>query len=147
MKSIFAIAIAIALATVPLSFAQNAAERNAHHPNGADTELMPNKASPPSSSSKIEVKEPMVGMQMTMKKSMDDMPMKMMEMRMTGDFDIDFAMMMVAHHQGAVKMAQGEIDSGKDPAMVKLAKQIMAAQKKEIAQFELLLKKHPRTMK
>ena len=84
---------------------------------------------------------------MDMGKSMEDMHNKMTTMRMTGNPDIDFAMMMVAHHQGAIDMAQAEIDTGKDPAMIKAAKKIIVAQKKEIAQFETWLKTHPYTMK
>ena len=88
-----------------------------------------------------------MGKSMGMHKSMEDMHNKMTTMRMTGNPDIDFAMMMVAHHQGAIDMAQAEIDTGKDPAMIKAAKKIIVAQKKEIAQFETWLKKHPHTMK
>lgn len=66
---------------------------------------------------------------------------------MSGNPDIDFAMMMVIHHQGAIDMAQAEVDIGKDPEMIKAAKKIIAAQKKEIAQFEDWLKKHPHSMK
>lgn len=84
---------------------------------------------------------------MKMHKSMDDMQTKTAAMKMTGDTDIDFAMMMVVHHQGAIDMAQVEIDAGKDPAMIKIAKKIIAAQKKEIAEFESWLKKHPHAMK
>ncbi|MFM9433040.1 uncharacterized protein (DUF305 family) [Janthinobacterium sp. CG_23.3] len=84
---------------------------------------------------------------MKMPKSMDNMHKKMAAMQMTGDPDIDFAMMMVAHHEGAIGMAQAEIDAGKDPAMIKAAKKIITAQKKEIAQFHDWLKKHPHPMK
>ena len=84
---------------------------------------------------------------MKMHKSMDDMQKKTAAMKMTGNHDIDFAMMMVAHHQGAIDMAQAEIEAGKDPAMIKIAKSIITAQKKEIAQFEAWLKKHPHSMK
>ena len=84
---------------------------------------------------------------MKMRKSMEDMQQKMAAMPATGNPDINFAMMMVAHHQGAIDMAQAEIDTGKDPAMIKAAKKIISAQKKEIAQFEAWLKKNPHPMK
>lgn len=84
---------------------------------------------------------------MKMRKSMDDMQQKMAAMPASGNPDINFAMMMVAHHQGAIDMAQAEIDTGKDPAMIKAAKKIISAQKKEIAQFEAWLKKNPHPMK
>ena len=84
---------------------------------------------------------------MDMRKSMDNMHEKMGAMKMSGNPDIDFAMMLVIHHQGAIDMAQAEVDAGKDPEMIKAAKKIIAAQKKEIAQFEDWLKKHPHSMK
>ena len=84
---------------------------------------------------------------MKMRKSMENMQKKMAAMPATGNPDINFAMMMVAHHQGAIDMAQAEIDTGTDPAMIKAAKKIISAQKKEIAQFELWLKKNPHPLK
>ncbi len=84
---------------------------------------------------------------MKMRKSMEDMQKKMAAMPATGNPDINFAMMMVAHHQGAIDMAQAEIDTGRDPAMIKAAKKIISAQKKEITQFEVWLKKNPHPMK
>jgi uncharacterized protein (DUF305 family) len=80
---------------------------------------------------------------MSMHKSMDGMQEKMAAVKMSGDPDIDFAAMMKIHHEGAVDMAQAEIDAGKNPAMIKMAKAIIAAQKKEIAQFDAWLKEHP----
>lgn len=84
---------------------------------------------------------------MAMDKAVDNMDKKMSGMAKTGNPDIDFAMMMVAHHQGAIDMAQAEVDGGKDPAMIKAAKKIIVAQRKEIAQFEVWLKKNPHPMK
>jgi uncharacterized protein (DUF305 family) len=54
---------------------------------------------------------------------------------MTGDPDRDFVAMMIPHHQGAVDMAKTELQYGKDPALRKLARTIVAAQQKEIAQM------------
>ena len=84
---------------------------------------------------------------MNMPKSMEGMHKKMAAMQMTGDPDVDFAMMMVVHHEGAIDMARAEIAAGKDPAMIAAAKKIITAQKKEIAQFNDWLKKHPHAMK
>lgn len=61
----------------------------------------------------------------------------------TGDTDYDFAMMMRMHHEQGRKMAQNEIDNGKDATLRKLAKKIVATQKKEIAQFDRWLAEHP----
>ena len=60
----------------------------------------------------------------------------MQKMKMSGDTDKDFAMMMKMHHQGAIDMAQMELAHGKSPVMKAMAKNIIAAQKKEIAQFD-----------
>ena len=57
-------------------------------------------------------------------------------MKMSGDVDKDFAMMMKMHHQGALTMAQAELDKGKDPKMQEMARKIIDSQKKEIAEFE-----------
>ncbi len=65
----------------------------------------------------------------------------MQKMTMTGDTDKDFAMMMKMHHQQAVNMAEMELANGKSPEMKTMAKQIIAAQKKEIAQFDKWLAK------
>ena len=77
------------------------------------------------------------GMKQSMMMGMDGMQ----KMQMTGDTDKDFAMMMKMHHQQAVDMAQIELKDGKSPAMKKMAMQIIAAQKKEIAMFDKWLAK------
>lgn len=79
---------------------------------------------------------------MDMRKSMDSMHEKIGAMKMSGNADYDFAMMMRMHHQGALDMAQAELDNGKDPAMRRAAKKIIVAQKKEIAEFDRWLAAH-----
>lgn len=73
--------------------------------------------------------------------SMKDGMKKMDGMKATGDVDKDFAMMMKMHHQQALDMAQIEIDQGKSAEMKAMAKKIMAAQKKEISEFDSWLSK------
>ena len=51
----------------------------------------------------------------------------------TGDTDADFVVHMIPHHQGAVDQAEVELRYGEDPEMRALAKNIIKAQKKEIA--------------
>ncbi|WP_372825540.1 DUF305 domain-containing protein [Polaromonas sp.] len=80
---------------------------------------------------------------MDMKGMMEDNNDKMSSMQMTGNSDIDFAMTMRMHHQGAIDMAEAELRDGKEPQMRKMAKDIIAAQKKEISQFDKFLVKHP----
>ena len=77
-------------------------------------------------------------MQQSMMGGMD----RMQKMKMSGDTDKDFAMMMKIHHQGAIDMAQMELAHGKSSAMKAMAKQIIAEQKKEIVQFDRWLATH-----
>lgn len=79
--------------------------------------------------------------------SMDHMDMDHKQMKMTGDQDYDFAMMMKMHHEKGVKMAQKELDEGKDPEMRAAAQKIIDAQKKEIADFDKWLAEHSQKAK
>lgn len=80
---------------------------------------------------------------MDMKTMMKGMHDKMAAMPMSGNTDIDFAMMMREHHVGAIDMAQAQLQNGKELQMRKLAKEIIAAQKKEIATIDKFLAAHP----
>lgn len=59
-----------------------------------------------------------------------------MAMSYTGDADKDFVAGMIPHHEGAIAMAKVEIEFGKDPMLRELAKAIIAAQDKEIAEMQ-----------
>jgi uncharacterized protein (DUF305 family) len=63
-----------------------------------------------------------------------------MDIKFSGDADVDFANGMIPHHQGAVEMAKIVLQHGKDPALKKLASEIVAAQDKEIAFMQAWLK-------
>ena len=78
---------------------------------------------------------------MDMKPMMADMQDKMMAIKPSGNTDVDFAMMMRVHHQSAITMAEAELQNGKDPQMRVMAKDIIRAQKKEIAAFDKFLAK------
>ncbi|TGE14532.1 DUF305 domain-containing protein [Hymenobacter elongatus] len=68
--------------------------------------------------------------------SMNDMMGKMDGMKMKGNTDHDFAHMMLAHHQGAMAMADIQLRDGKDATMRRMAEQIKADQQKEISELE-----------
>ena len=121
-----------ALALVPLiTFCMITATR-------ADTDLAKDSST---SMPKAEMQKGSVGSD-EMMKSMGTGMEGMDNMKMSGDTDKDFAMMMKMHHQKALDMAQMELDHGKSPEMKKMAKQIIVAQKKEIVQFDRYLDKH-----
>lgn len=67
----------------------------------------------------------------SMRRMMSDMDVKP-----TGRPDEDFVLMMMPHHRGAVDMARVELRYGKDPALRKMAEDIVAAQEKEIAEMK-----------
>lgn len=79
---------------------------------------------------------------MDMKSMMKDDMDKMASMQMSGNPDVDFAMMMREHHLSGIKMAEMELRDGKEPKMRTMAKSIIATQKKEIAKFDQFLAKH-----
>ena len=89
-------------------------------------------------------KDPADKFQMKVDQSMKPM---MMPMAPSGDVDRDYATMMVAHHTSAVQMAEAEVAMGKDAATRKMAQLMVAAQTKEIQQFNNWLAKNGGKMK
>jgi uncharacterized protein (DUF305 family) len=76
-------------------------------------------------------------------KAMQDMDAAMRNMAMSGDAAVDFAAMMIPHHQAAIEMAKSYLASGdNDPELTKLSEEIVAAQEREIAQLEAWLAKN-----
>jgi Domain of unknown function (DUF305) len=67
-----------------------------------------------------------------MKRMMVDMAIKP-----SGDADRDFAAMMIAHHQGAIAMAQAQLRYGRNEQLRRLAQAIIVSQSEEIAVMRL----------
>jgi len=78
-----------------------------------------------------------------MAEGMAEMDRGMARAPITNDADQDFVAMMIPHHQGAVSMAETELKYGKDPALRKLATNIIAAQRREIGQMQGWQAAHP----
>lgn len=121
----FAFALSVALVTPLVS-----AETPVHSGGSTQHDHSSHHAAMPASDMDMKMK--------AMTKNHDTMA----SVTMTGNPDIDFALMMRNHHQAGIKMAEAELRDGKEPKMRTMAKAIIAAQKKEIAQLDLFLAKH-----
>lgn len=73
---------------------------------------------------------------------MNSMMDKMKGVPMTGDFDIDFANMMIEHHKGAIEMSEQELKSGTDEKIKAMAQNIITAQKAEIDKLKDFVAKY-----
>ena len=62
-----------------------------------------------------------------------------MAVKPTGDVDHDFVAMMVPHHQGAIDMAQAELQYGHSPHLKTIAQEIIVDQMQEITLMRLAL--------
>ena len=78
----------------------------------------------------------------SMMQSLNSTMGKMNEMKMTGDFDLDFVNMMIIHHQAAIDMSEVEIAKGADAQMKTMAQNIVTAQKAEIEQMHQFVKNY-----
>lgn len=81
----------------------------------------------------------MMEMDKTLMESMSNMKSKMKDMKMTGDFDVEFAYMMIMHHQAAIDMSKVEIAKGTDTTIKTIAHNIIIAQTEEINQLEMFV--------
>ena len=60
----------------------------------------------------------------------------------SGNSDMDFARLMLPHHQAAIDMARAQLLYGTDPQMRRLAQEIITDQQSEIELMQLWLKQH-----
>lgn len=67
---------------------------------------------------------------------------KDMAITFSGNADADFVRGMIPHHQGAVDMAKIVLEHGKDPAIRRLAREVIRTQNAEISMMKAWLKKH-----
>lgn len=81
----------------------------------------------------------MMEMDKSLMQSMSNMKSKMKDMKMTGDFDVEFAYMMIMHHQAAIDMSKVEIAKGTDTTIKTIAHHIIIAQTEEINQLEMFV--------
>ncbi len=62
--------------------------------------------------------------------------------KMSGDFDYDFANLMIMHHQMAIDMSRVEIEKGSDQTIKNMANGIVAAQEIEIREMQQFIKNY-----
>jgi DUF305 family protein family protein len=62
-----------------------------------------------------------------------------MAIKFSNDVDRDFASMMIAHHQGAIDMAEAELRHGHNEQLRRIAQEIIVDQQQEIAAMRLAL--------
>ena len=75
-------------------------------------------------------------------RGMEKMHAGMRSIKPSGNSDIDFAKLMLPHHQAAIEMAKTELVYGKDPQMRRLAQEIITDQQSETELMQLWLKDH-----
>jgi uncharacterized protein (DUF305 family) len=74
--------------------------------------------------------------------SVEKMHVTMASIGPSGTTDIDFAKLMLPHHQAAIDMAKTQLLYGKDPQMRRLAQEIITDQQSEMQLMQLWLKQH-----
>lgn len=72
---------------------------------------------------------------------MHQMMMRMDSVKVTNDPEVDFARMMIVHHQGAIEMSKLELREGKSDSMQQMARTIIEEQEMEIQELLNILAK------
>lgn len=83
-----------------------------------------------------------IPMENELMQSMNTTNTAMNNAKMNGDFDYDFANLMIMHHQMAIDMSKVEIQKGSDQNIKNIANGIIVAQEIEIREMQEFLKKY-----
>ncbi len=74
--------------------------------------------------------------------SMNKTTTTMNNAKMNGDFDYDFANLMIMHHQMAIDMSRVQIEKGSDQTIKNMAKGIVVAQEIEIREMQQFIQNY-----
>ena len=80
-------------------------------------------------------------------RGLEKMHDRMRSIKPSGNSDVDFARLMLPHHQAAIEMAKTELVYGKYPQMRRLAQEIITDQQSETELMQLWLKDHDSSSK
>ncbi|MBS3651594.1 DUF305 domain-containing protein [Pseudaminobacter sp. 19-2017] len=141
----------LSLLLSPPAFAQDSSSHSDHSASGEQGTL-PAACEEAAQGGHMDMSQMMSGMQQMMD-NMDEVQKANMQamMKMDGpmmramlikDPDLAFNCGMIAHHQGAIAMAEVELKMGKDEKSRHMAQMIIEAQKKEIAEMTAWVEKH-----
>ncbi|MFT3856898.1 MAG: DUF305 domain-containing protein [Aquabacterium sp.] len=78
----------------------------------------------------------------TVEQAMKDGMQAMQAIPISGDVDKDFAALMKAHHEQAVKMAEVEVRDGRSPELKAMARKMIRDQKREVDMLGKWLQEH-----
>lgn len=131
------LAVIVALALAPSARAQGTQPQAA--PPGTPPGTVPATQSTPMAG----MAAPNTPADRSFAEGMAKMHESMMAVHDTGITDRDFVLNMIPHHQGAIDMANTEVQFGKDPGLRRLAQSIVVDQHREIAQMQAWLTAHP----
>ena len=77
--------------------------------------------------------------------NMQKMHIAMISVKSSGDADIDFVKLMLAHHQAAIELSKAQMLYGKDPQIRRLAQEIVTDQQSEIDLMRIWLNQRSTT--
>jgi uncharacterized protein (DUF305 family) len=138
MKTNFKLSTAVLAGVLLLSACENKKSTTTTHDHSDSTDMAHHPADSMTHSTTMDTMADANGLMTAMNTMMD----KMGAVQITGDFDIDFANMMIEHHKAAVDMANIELAKGTDAKMKSMARGIITKQTAEIKEMEEAIAKH-----
>lgn len=96
-----------------------------------------------STARKVTDSEALKAYDKAMQEIMNNMMQEMNQMQMTCDPDIDFANMMIMHHEAGIKMSEAELQYGHEAEAKMMAEEAIEGDEASIQRLEAFLSAHP----